>query len=727
MNMPLSSSIRRANILALICALVFAPLLIGQTFERSNRQDPPDVLRVYTDLVQTDVMVFDKHGRFVNGLKKEEFELRIDGKAKPLEFFERVTTGSATEESQLAAARGWSGVNNTKGARAIPLDRGRPIYFYIDDLHLDSHSLKTTQKLIKQFIDKVMGQNDEAAVASASGQIGFLRQLTDNKAVLRAAVERLKLRPYTVRDYENPPMTEYQSLLVENNDREVIDYFVDRVTAGSPGLNRDIAESMVKTRARALLRQAGNVTDNTLAGLEGLVRSADRLPGRKLVFFISDGFFLDDRNSDSMLKLRRITSAAARSGVVIYSLDSRGLVAGLPGAGSETQFDTTGRLLRAAGGELTASQDGLNALAKDTGGKAFFNSNSLEPALTRAIEETSTYYLLAWKPDREAQQSSKFRRIEVRVTGRSELTVQVSRGFFDIEPERPVTKAKNEEHQKPDEKTTDSELRRVISSPYPDRSIPVSLRLSYFNTPDKGEMLVAAMQVPKEFLSFAPAKGKQAAGIAVRGTVFNDKGQVGAGFNKQLTILAPPTESGGQSDVVYGYSVFLTPGLYQVRVAARDDNSGRTGSAHAWIEIPNFAAGELALSSMVLGSRAQPAISNASATADLANATELRVGQRFSPNDFLRFMLFIYNPKPDPAGSKPDVALQVQVVRDGQPVVTGPLAKLSVDGVEDLKRIPYAAEIALQGLPSGRYLLQVAVIDRVARRSATKQARFEIE
>jgi hypothetical protein len=38
-----------------------------------------DVVRVYTELVQTDVMVFDKQGKFVNGLTADNVELRIDG------------------------------------------------------------------------------------------------------------------------------------------------------------------------------------------------------------------------------------------------------------------------------------------------------------------------------------------------------------------------------------------------------------------------------------------------------------------------------------------------------------------------------------------------------------------------------------------------------------------------------------------------------------------------
>src|SRR5882672_12495037 len=94
----------------LACLLLFSPIGHGQNPTTAppepQRQDQTDVLRVYTELVQTDVMVFDKQGRFVDGLKKEDFELRIDGQHKPIDFFERITTGSANEESQLAAARG---------------------------------------------------------------------------------------------------------------------------------------------------------------------------------------------------------------------------------------------------------------------------------------------------------------------------------------------------------------------------------------------------------------------------------------------------------------------------------------------------------------------------------------------------------------------------------------------------------------------------------------------
>ena len=703
----------------------------------SNRQDQPDVLRVYTELVQTDVMVFDRQGNFVNGLKREDFELHIDGKPKPIEFFEKVTAGSVDEESQIAAARGSAmRPDNKRAASPVPLDRGRPVFFYIDDLHLDLPSLNATRKLVTRFIDREMGQNDEAAIASANGQIGFLQQLTDNKAVLRAALERLKLRPYSVRDFERPAMTEYQALLITHSDRDTTSYFVEQTIRQNPGMQPDSAEALVNSRARTLVQQGNYVTINTLAGLEGLVKSANQLPGRKLVFFISGGFLLDDLNSDSRYRLQKITSAAARSGIVIYSLDARGLVASLTDASSDPQFDTSGRLARAAMGELSATQDAMNALAADTGGKATFNTNALEPGLTRALKETSVYYLLAWKPEQQTPLTSKFRRIEVKVIGKPNLTVQLRRGFFDREPETPVAKAtKADSHKTTREAEKEpvnlplADLRKVMFSPYPNRDIPVSLSLTYLSTPTRGVMLTAAMQIPNEFLSFQPADGKQKAAVTVAGTVFDDRGNPGASFDNRITIDAPSVEAAREGqDLMYGYPVYLGPGLYQVRVGVRDDNTGRTGTAHAWIEIPNLSAGQLAMSSLLMGVRKLPAISNASATTEVPpDSVGLSINHNFSPNGYLRFMAFVYNAALSHVDSKPDLAIQVQIVRDGQPVVTTALRKVAIEGLPDLNRVPYAAEVSLGGLPLGRYLLQVTVVDRVAKKSASQQTHFEIQ
>src|SRR4030095_2755219 len=103
------------------------------------RPSPPgDVVKVYTELVQTDVMVFDKRGRFVTGLTPNDFQLRIDGQLRPVQSFDLIKAGS-NEEEPLAAARGGrqepaEPINSRYPNRPVPLDRGRTVIFFVDDL-----------------------------------------------------------------------------------------------------------------------------------------------------------------------------------------------------------------------------------------------------------------------------------------------------------------------------------------------------------------------------------------------------------------------------------------------------------------------------------------------------------------------------------------------------------------------------------------------------------------
>ncbi len=718
------------TVLFVTCAITCAPLS-AQTPE-PPRQDQTDVLRVFTELVQTDVMVFDKQGHFVDGLKKDDFELRIDGQPKPIDFFERITAGSANEESQLAAARGTANRSGNNSA-PVPLDRGRPIFFYLDDFHLDPASLKAAKKVVSDFIDNQMGQNDEAAITSASGQVGFLQQLTDNKRVLHAALDRVTNRNYVVRDTDTPPMTEYQAMQIENFDRDLTNFFISRTIAQNPGMTPETAEAQVRNRARNMLQQAESVTLATLGTLDGLVHSVNKLPGRKLVFFISGGFFLNPHES-SFDRLQTITSAAGRSGVVIYSIDARGLFTGLPDAASDTTFDTSGILSRSSLGEASATQDAMNALARDTGGKAVFNTNALDVGLKRALQETSAYYLLAWKPQTENHHENKFHRIEVKVIGRPQLTVQVRRGFFDVDPDTTAAKPakqKPDATNKPvsDTQTADTDLRRKLAATFPDHSFPVALNLGYVNTSDKGWMLSTMVEVPSSALTFEKAGDKQVAAVEVAGVFYNDHGQSGGSFNNRITVEAKAAGAADGGSVRYSYPIFLAPGLYQVRVGARDAKSGRIGSAQEWVEIPNLKPGQLGLSSILVGVK-PPAVESSSSETNqsLTNSLEISISHRFQRDSNLRFLVFIYNAQAAAAtDSKPDIAFQVQLIRDGQPVVTTPLKKIQLAQVADPSKIPYAAEIPLNGLPPGRYLMQFTLIDRNSKQSATQQTRFEIE
>jgi VWFA-related protein len=710
--------------------LALASLALGQTGQTPKPVEDDDVLRTFSELVQTDVMVFDKQGKFVSGMKREDFELRIDGKPRPVEFFERINAGTSNEEVQLAAARG--GASSAKGT-AVPLDRGRTMFFYVDDLHLSLGSVSQTRKMLTQFVDQDLGQNDEVAITSASGQIGFLQQLSDNKAVLHAAIGRLNQRPAAVPNIERPPMSEYQALQIDHFNKELLDFYVDELLRESPGLSRLNAELTVQARVRQILQQAGRVTTNSLAGLESLVRSSAKLPGRKLVFFLSDGFFIDDHNGDVSDRLRKITSAAARTSTIIYTIDTRGLVAPMADIETGSAFDASGVIERSTHGEILASQDGLNALARDTGGRPFRNSNALGLGIPQALNETSVYYLLAWRPEHETVSGNKYRSISVKLIGHPDWNVRVRQGFFDIDPSRPTgrpkTKAQVATAANSTPPTPEALLRNELTAVSPKTDLPVALNLTYLNTTDDGALLVVSMHVPTTSLKFTNVESKLKGQVDVSGVIYNDRGKSGGRFSDHLTIVTEAVDAlhPDSKELVYNFRVYVPPGIYQVRAGGRDAVAGTVGTAFAWIEIPDLRSHQLALSSLIIGERLPENMHATNTDPNAVAVATLRVDHHFHRDAGLRFIVYVYNAALSPTDSRPDAATQVQVLRDGQPVITTPSKRISTEGLQQLNQIPYGADVSLEGLTPGRYVLQVSVIDRVAKSSSSQRIRFEID
>jgi VWFA-related protein len=730
--------------------------------EQGFARQGPDVVRVNTSLVQTDVMVFDKQGGFVDGLKRDQFVLKVDGKPRDISFFERIVAGSRNEEAQLAAARGNSAGGNTG---AVPLDRGRTVFFFVDDLHLSQSGVHQTRLLLQRFIDREMGQNDEAAITSASGQIGFLQQLTDDKKVLHAATGRLMVKSYTAKDSDQPPMSEYQAILIERSDSDVLDFFVEYILRENPRLARLVAEEMVRGRASALLHQAAAITTNTLAGLKSLVDTSAALPGRKLLFLISDGFFLDSRNSDSSDRMRRITSAAAASGMVIYSIDARGLSTGLPDASSSADFDPSGRLLRATAGELTASRDVLNALASDTGGRGFYNNNALSLAVTTALKETSAYYLIAWRPENEEHGNAKLHRLEVSIDGKPDLVIRFRRAFGEGVSSEAVNRSKAQPTA-PDRKPPNEELGDALRSPFPKNELPISITLNFIDVPQYGATLTTSLKVSTSSLVLEAQEGPPQAILDVTGAIFDDQGKSVSAFSKRFTIKANPANATLEppESFFYNYFAIIRPGLYQVRVAALDEKQRRSGSTSQWIQVPDVGSKALTLSSLVVGEKrteseteqAEAITNEPDKQPSAFRQVSLNIDHRFARSSHLRFLTFVYNalaeatnaatPAPPASvstgsasppntipptstgnSSGPDLAVQVQVFRDNEPVITTPLQKIQVEGTSDLRRLPYAADVTLEGLQPGRYVLLVTVIDRLAKASASQKFGFQVD
>src|SRR5256714_9881169 len=639
-------------LLAALCAL--APVFRARAQDApSPQKDDEEVVRISTDLVQTDVMVFDRAGKFVDGLKPEQFELKVDGRPQQIVFFDRVQAGTVNEDAQLAAARG---VKSGAGVGVLPLDRGRTVIFFVDDLPLSAGSAANIRGTLRRFIDEEIGQNDEAAVISASGQVGFLQQFTDNKAVLRAGTSRINTRVYTIRDGQSPSMTEVHALAVERGDNSVLDFFVDALLRDNPVMRREMAEQLVETRARRILQQSAGVSVNTLASLRSVFAAASPLPGRKVLFFTSDGFVVDEIGGSLREQMRSVADAAARAGVVIYSLDAAGLRSVQEDASSAGTFDPAGRLSQTNMSEGSTLQAPLFALANETGGRALVNSNALLHSVSGALKETALYYLLAWKPASSGGEP-KYQRIDVSVKGRADLRVIVRRGFINSQPasEAPakeVPKNKKAEtagaEQQP-KSAAERELLAALRSPLPRAGIATSLALGYVNATDGKALLTASVELDRSSLTFSQDE-KPRAEFDLLCAVIDDRGKTLLSFGKSLGFTLDAAAPESRQHVVYTFQAALAPGLYQVRVVARDSRSGRTGSALQWVEIPDFKQRGVQLSSIFLGERTPDEGAVAAGPEDAVQSVHLNVARRFARTSSIRFLAYVYNA---PAGAPP--------------------------------------------------------------------------
>ncbi|MDT4969029.1 MAG: hypothetical protein QOJ64_3766 [Acidobacteriota bacterium] len=728
-------SLERIIASALLCISSVFTFAYGQD-RRPSEPDNVDVLRIDTELIQTGVTVVDKQGRFVDGLTRDQFVLRVDGKAVEPLFFDRITAGTPVEEARIAAAAtGKTPERHMPPARMATASPGRTIVFFVDDLHLSLDSLGRTRRALTHFIENEMTPNDRVAFTSASGQIGFLQKLTDNKAVLRAALARINPVPYVVLDRDQPPMTEFIAIKIANGDREARDFYAEELFRRSfrnqRGITREAFYETVKNRANQILVGLENVTSNSLGSLENLLRTMGTLRGRKLVFVISDGFYLESKNTIGAGndRLRHVIDVATRTGSVIYTIDARGLFAAIPDASGDRPFDPSGRLDRASVGETVLSQDGLNALAGDTGGRFLKNQNYFEKWVAQMLEETSNYYLLAWRPDTDEQKGANYKHIEVSIAGRPELTVRLPRGFYHG---KSATRNSVAAAPKADSSTpatsatrTDEELREALGSYSSRGGLPTVLSVSFVDVPNTGPVLSASMQMSADALDYG-ADGKQPATIDVAGVVLDDHGKQSGGFKTRVNVnpMDSNEASGESAGVIYNHKLPLKPGLYQVRVASRDAKSGRVGSAAQWIEVPDLTSGRLMLSSLLIGG--QRVRSSQTKAAGETEQVQFSVDRRFKRDSHLSILTIIYNAARDYNG-RPDLEAQLQISRDGKPVITGPTRKVAVDSTSDITRIPYGADIALQKLSPGRYVLEVKINDRRANSTATQLVTLDIE
>jgi VWFA-related protein len=710
---------KRAVAAGLALALLAAPAVPGpaQTKDAESRrqgaQAPASLPAVRSELVQLDVVVSGRDGRLLADLAAGDFQVYEDGKPQPLSHF-----AVARRPGLKAAPAEPAAVPEEAAApapTAAPAAQARFFVLAVDDLHTAPGSIAAARQAMTRFLDEQASPDDYVALVTTSGTVGVHQDFTRDRRALQRALERVQSRYTPVEPGGTPYLSEYQAELIDRSDVEALRLAVQEILQTEDYLGEIGAREKAYAQARRMVFEIMARSGRTLATLESVVRGLSALPGRKTVVLLSDGFLVGLGAAENRaFDVRRIVDAATRSGVVLYALDTRGLIADVPGGSASFQGPAVltapgaRQSLQTRGNE--AQRQSLNALAEDTGGFLVRNTNDLAQGLGRVLRDNEAYYLLAYEPTNAAR-DGKFRKIEVRLRDRPGLRVRTRSGYF-APADR---KAKGDDAEGP-EALREREIGQALGSLFPLEGVPMTMRADFIDLPPAGSQAVIRTHLDVSGVPFVPAGDRYAADLEIAGAVYDEAGRlVGevTGERAELSLTEETYRKATAEGLTVQKTLALPPGRYQVRMAAREGTRSLLGSASQWVEIPDVAAAPLTLSSIFL---------LADAGAGGTDLTDVQVERRFRSGQGLHYVVHAYVGSAGEAAAG-RVALQAQVWRGSTLVGVTPRHDLaSVPGETAAK---WSERISLEGFVPGDYELRVLASAGSAK--ALRQVSFRVE
>src|SRR5436190_1853999 len=711
-------------VLALFLAAFAVAAAFSQDVKPTPKPTPPDddVVKISTNLIQIDVSVTDKNGKAVTDLKPEEIEIYENGERQKITNFSFVLSQQPRDAEPKPADKAGVPVP-TQVLR--PEQIRRTIAIVIDDLSLSFESASLARRALKKFVDEQMQPGDLVAIIRTGAGIGALQQFTSNKRLLYAAIEKVKYNAYGTGG-----ITAFAPMGAQvDSEGDTSLAFDDGTAAGS-------GQSLENFRQEAFVT-------GTLGALRYIVTGMGDLPGRKSVILFSDGFRIMETGADGSEQhglvfdyLTVLVDLANRNSVVFYTIDARGLQsAGFTALDSPS--DASGESLANAQmgrtQELRDTQEGLSYLADETGGFAVLNNNDLSGGVRRVLEDQS-YYLVGYEPDADTFDPTKrkFNKLEVKVL-RKGVKARYRSGFFNI-PERPTA-------EKPAARdvTPADQLATALISPFAVGGIDLRLNALFGSDAKNAGFVRSLLHINAGDLKFTDEKdGTKKAAFEVLAMSFGDNGQVIDRLSRSYTLTLK--EASYKKVLADGFVYrFAFPvkkaGAYQYRVAIRDAQGGRVGSASQFIEVPDLGKGRLVVSGLVLENltadewralAATGARSPSNSGADPVADTALR---RVHVGTVLRYGYEIYNAKLD-AARRPQIETRIRIFRDGEAILEGKPTTFDLGGQTDLAHLKASGALALNAsLPPGDYILQLIVTDHLAKpkqQIATQFVQFEV-
>lgn len=691
----------------------------SQTSQNPPAQDQP--IRVKTDLIELRAVVTDKRGQVISDLRKEDFELTENGKPQEIGFFSVVKIPGRGEARRSDASPPTATPSVPPSVARAAETPARTVVLFVDTLHLSAASLLWVKQSLRKFIDERLTDEDLAAIVTSAGSLGVVEQFTRDRRILRLAVDRLSARAFA----RNSLFTPYLAAQVDRGDSEALQVALLIYCAEEHMLVDPTLLPLVRARARQILTEATYTRRASLITLREVVQRLSDLPGQRLLVTVSDGFtLLDIGGSRDTADLQSVTSLATRSGVVIYSIDAKGLQPPPLFDASLGAIPHDPRISSYVSAGEHELEDGMNALAKDTGGEAFFNTNDTAGAMGQALDDNRVYYALAYYPEGE-ESEKKFRKIAIKIKDHPDYVVRAQRGYL---PAELAKKTKENEAKTPQQRFVNA-----ILAPLSATAIGISAKADFIEYPQDGAQVTVQVHIDGKTLSYREEGGRHRFEAEIVTMIFNSDGK--RVDLKSETIngnLAPERlELAKQNGFQYARRVQLKPGLYQIRAGVREPANERLGTAAAWVETPDLSKKKLALSSLFLSdaviAQVAPPASNDGKGKAPSPSKQIQGIRYYRPGQPLIYFFRLYHTTASNKGEA-DTEMQIEILRDEKAIIQVPWQPATSRQLgKDAKGLVIGGQLALERMQPGIYDLRVSVKSSKMKRPVQRSVAFGIE
>lgn len=549
---------------------------------QASGEIPAPTIRVSTRLVLVDVVVRDKQGKSVTGLKADDFVIEENGKKQKIATFvapaeEAVSTtpptlapGLYTNRPDFRAPAGPLSVILLDAANASFRDQA---YGRFQMLKYVAEQSKSKQRI---------------AIYTLTNGLHMIQDFTSDPGVLQAALQHY--------EPQEPAMSGSAAPAVGNAAGGVD--MGPGMSAAIAGATNEIA-SFQSAQVAYLL---GLRVRNTLDAMRTLGRALGGIPGRKEVIWLTAGFPFDlrpqDRNvsqaememvtlGDQQMSLgtraagstaeqfreshsKEILQAAAElsnAQVAIYPVDVRGLASGMEGNGSVSGAHNPSAINGAAMSsmsDITSTQETMRLMASETGGKAYVNQNEIKEGVRLALADNSASYTIGYYPENK-KWDGRYRNIKVKVD-KDGVELLNRKGYFAFDPAQVK------------DRKGDEEVADTLRSNIPATLVTFSARAK---TGDKGKLGVDFL-VDAHTLSAEDASGGgKKFDFSYYAAIFSSDGKILTSRSMKVdqAFNAETYQKILQSGIMLHMDMDAAPARNeQLRLVVRDERTGYVGS-----------------------------------------------------------------------------------------------------------------------------------------------------